>query len=1179
MVLLDDAGFPREEVSAHVESSAFVLWHTILRVALNHGSEVLARILETAAARYPSNDLLASAIREYELHSRQTSTENAVAPPEDGHTSTAVASPRAKFGGRARSAWPKITNYRGYSRERRSVRQALRSKQCRVLVIEGIGGIGKTHIVDKVVGDCLSEFDNLYFQSLRDAPALDDVLSQWLAFLEGTGRGTRGEHTDVLFQRLVEQFSKRRTLLVLDNFESVFDGEPVGKYRQGFRLYGALLEFVAESPHGSCVVVTTRATPPELAVLSGTAKSVRVVHLSGLNPVDAGALLKLKGVSASPSEVERLTEFYRGNPLALTLVSDTINSEPFLGSVDHFLQSQYPKITGRFSDLLAQQFDRLSTDEQAIMYWLAVNRGAVPLEELERDLLGRLSHQELMDVRDSLQRRDLVQPVSGSGTLQNVIMEYVTDRIVAIVWQEIERHDPNLLLSHGLQKTTAPENVRRSQARLILEPIIRRISARRGLSGTGLTLTDLLPTISSRDPSGYGAGNILNLLRQLRASLSGIDLSGQTIRRAWLQGLELQNVNLENAEVVECLFTETFDSVLSVAFNSAATLLCTGSANGDVRVWHLDTWQPVILSRQHRDWVWSVSFAPKANLIASGSADQTVKVWDVELRRCIHTLAGNAQRIFAVAWLNDGRHVVSAGEDGTVRIWDAIIGESKAVLTGHSDKVWCVAVHPTEELIASGSEDGEIRLWQVDSEMCIAQFYNSVGRVRTLAFDPTGAWLASGCEDGTVRLWPSVGPRNGGTLVGRHVAQVTSVAFSPDGKYLASAGEDQKIRTWSIDEGTCINTFEDHTNKVLSVAFTPTGELASGGDDQAIRLWSLAEGCCTHTLQGYVNPVWSVAFTPHETRLVSGSEDGVVRMWSIEDGRCLGRLEGHSGRVWAVAVSPNGVEVASSSEDNSVRIWDLDGSTSREVYNDGMHTRSISFSPDGSLIASGGADASVRVWETDSMASVSVLRGHTSWVRSVAFSQEGLLVSGSEDGTVRIWDPLGGKCILVLDDHKRVAPESKAIWAVATGPTGLLASASRDRTVRVWRVVDGACIAVLRGHKHWVRSVAFSPDGRWVASSSEDRTVRLWFLDDLNCGSRHTLAGHQDRIISVAFSADSRLVASASQDQSIRVWDVETGKLIKSLHGTRPYEGLYIGGTRGLTSIQRDSLKTLGAVE
>lgn len=66
---------------------------------------------------------------------------------------------------------------------------------------------------------------------------------------------------------------------------------------------------------------------------------------------------------------------------------------------------------------------------------------------------------------------------------------------------------------------------------------------------------------------------------------------------------------------------------------------------------------------------------------------------------------------------------------------------------------------------------------------------------------------------------------------------------------------------------------------------------------------------------------------------------------------------------------------------------------------------------------------------------------------------------------------------------------------------------------------------------------------------------------------------------SLTFSPDGSILASGSYDETIKLWDTVTGECIKTLRIPRPYEGMNITGTTGLTDAQRASLIALGAVD
>lgn len=79
-----------------------------------------------------------------------------------------------------------------------------------------------------------------------------------------------------------------------------------------------------ETQHQSCVLLTSREKPAEIAALEGDGLPVRTMALSGLEVTAGQTILTLKGLSGSEHETRQLVECYRGNPLALKIAATSI---------------------------------------------------------------------------------------------------------------------------------------------------------------------------------------------------------------------------------------------------------------------------------------------------------------------------------------------------------------------------------------------------------------------------------------------------------------------------------------------------------------------------------------------------------------------------------------------------------------------------------------------------------------------------------------------------------------------------------------------------------------------------------------------------------------------------------------------------------------------------------------
>src|SRR5207248_981329 len=320
---------------------------------------------------------------------------------------------------------------------------------------------------------------------------------------------------------------------------------------------------VADTAHQSCLMLTSREKPAALRALEGSRTLVRSLLLSGLDAAACAQLLAEHEVIGSPDERARLGAVYSGNPLALNIVAETI-ADLFGGQIDQFL-SGGAHIFGSIAELLEEHFARLSSLEQAVLFWLAIMREPVTLEELLAVLVAPLPRVQVLEAVDGLRRRSLIEQGqrAGSFTLQSVVLEYVTSRLVTMASQEIEQERLSLLLQHGLSQAQAKEYVRETQERLLLAPLQDRLQrvyqVRAEVEKQLCVLLDQVrPWASSAQ--GYGPANLVALLRLLRGDLHGLDLSQLSLRRVYLQGVQMQDATLSRALMRECVFTEAFDA-------------------------------------------------------------------------------------------------------------------------------------------------------------------------------------------------------------------------------------------------------------------------------------------------------------------------------------------------------------------------------------------------------------------------------------------------------------------------------------------------------------------------------------------------------------------------------------------------------------------------------------------
>ncbi|MCP5017537.1 MAG: helix-turn-helix domain-containing protein [Ketobacter sp.] len=1060
---------------------------------------------------------------------------------------------------------PDVSIFYGRYEDLTTLTQWLITDQCRLIALLGMGGIGKTALVTKLATQSAGLFEYVIWRSLRNAPPLAEILTESIQFLSDQQEVDLPENIEKRITRFIKYLDTQRCLVILDNAEAILQEDQAGHYRDNYEDYGRLFQRVGESKHQSCLVLTSREKPREVGQLEGETTPVRSYQLSGLRADEGHQMLVSKGLSGSTKAWTALVVHYSGNPLALNLVAEMIR-EVYDGDIDDFL-TEDEVIFGRIGDVIGEQFERLSVLEQSLMYWLAIEREPVSQKVLVDNLIQPVSKRELMVALRSLRRRSLTEKAEQGFTLQNVVMEYTTDRLVDQICKEVTTGAILLFQNHALIKAQAKEYIRESQVRLILQPVADRLLDTLNKEVIERKLGDILVTLREETAlvSGYAVGNLINLLLDLKSDMSHYDFSHLTVWQAYLQGMDLQDVNFAYANLSKSRFTDTFGIILSVAFSPDGKLLAASSGSGELRLWRVGDGKPIMICEHQAKWILSIAFNPEGNLLASSGGDKTVILWDVNTGQRYRALEEHTNSVRSVAFSIDGQYLASGGEDCTVKLWDVNMGQCLITWKEHTYPVRSVAFS-CNDILASSSEDRAIRLWDISTGKCLKILQEHNNSIRSIAFSPDGLILASAGQ--TVKLWDVNTGQCLKTLDG-HKTWIRSVAFSPDGHKLVSSSNDQTIRLWDIDTGDCLKTLQGHTNWVWSAAFSPDGNiLASGGGDQAIRLWDVSTGQCFNVLQGYTNLVRSLAFSPDSHILVSGSQDKTIRLWDIEAGQCFGTLEGHGNWVEAVTFTPDGDTLVSGSSDHTIRLWNVKHGECLNILRE--HTswiESLILSYNGDTLISWDVQT-IKLWDTNTGQCKKTLTGHTDHVKSVTIDlDDQILASGSEDKTIRLWDVKSGEVLKPLIKHTR------PVLSVVFGPNNILVSGNEDQSVKLWDINTGQCLNTLQGHSSRVVQVIFNPDGNILASSSEDRSVRLWDIKTGQCLG--VLSGYGP----IAFSPDGQILASGGDNQTIQLWNVQTREHLKTLYVDRPYERMNITGVIGLTEAQRVKLKALGAVD
>jgi WD40 repeat protein len=181
-------------------------------------------------------------------------------------------------------------------------------------------------------------------------------------------------------------------------------------------------------------------------------------------------------------------------------------------------------------------------------------------------------------------------------------------------------------------------------------------------------------------------------------------------------------------------------------------------------------------------------------------------------------------------------------------------------------------------------------------------------------------------------------------------------------------------------------------------------------------------------------------------------------------------------------------------------------------------------------------------------------------VHALAVSPDKSAVAASRGNQIHVYDAGSGAHVRTLVDPQLIGPDKKPVKAahlslvesLAYSPDGRFLASGSFQEVVLWDAQTGQPRQKITGFAERVVALAFSPDGKLLATGggapTEDGELKLFEVPGGKL-VQEIKPSHSDTVFGVSFSPDGKLLASCGADKFVKVWEVPSGKFVKAFEG------------------------------
>ncbi|KAF9653461.1 WD-repeat-containing protein [Thelephora ganbajun] len=601
-------------------------------------------------------------------------------------------------------------------------------------------------------------------------------------------------------------------------------------------------------------------------------------------------------------------------------------------------------------------------------------------------------------------------------------------------------------------------------------------------------------------------------------------------------------------QITAIKFLDISANVPSTSSTSGSTFVVTTSKDSFLKVWDLSTQHCVQTTIAHRSEVWSLDVNPEKTLIFTGSSEGEMKVWRIdsealseglkesesgEITKMIRPVTtiplSSKHRVSQLSFHPRLQYLAVQSHDRSVEIFRVRTEEEIRKKQARREKRVREKKKEKGQKEPDMGDEGNEEEQEVDLVELFTPYLivRSSGKIRSFDFGGEAAADAKGSTHIFLAL-------------GSNALEVQNIPPPPRSR--GNPPEATRLYTLGLP---------GHRTDIRTLSLSSDDMLLASASNGSLKIWNIKTTACIRTLD--CGHAICSTFLPNDRQIVVGTKNGEILIYDLASASLVDTVKAHTGTLWSMHIRPDGCGLITGGADKDVKFWDIEEKQFNEddprstTISSLVHARtlkmtddvlSVRYSPNGKLLAVSLLDSTVKVFYQDSLKFFLSLYGHKLPVLSMDISHDSkLIVTCSADKNVKIWGLDFGDC------HRSIFAHDEPIMQVAfEKESHYFWTVSKDKMVKYW---DGDKVGVVL--------ICSSPIS--VTSLVNLMSISVLFQFE----KIQTLEGHHGEVWALAVSNRGDFVVTGSHDKSIRIWEKLDDPLFLEEERERDLEKLYDG--------------------